>query len=158
MLRTYIICPGFIYGCGEDFFYDYFKMAWNQNPPKLPVIGDGSNFIPTIHIQDLANLIKRVIEKKPINKYILAVDRTKNKSLKGIITAISKCVGSGEVENVDYSNIEEIPCYNDLIINLDMKSSDIFDDKREETEDKEDFEKRKFKWHCEVMYLNLVWY
>jgi len=26
MLKTYIICPGFVYGCGEDLFYDFFKV------------------------------------------------------------------------------------------------------------------------------------
>ena len=32
--------------------------------------------------------------------------------------------------------------------------SDVFDDKKEDNEDKEDFEKRKFKWHCQVDYFN----
>ena len=26
MVKTYIICPGFLYGCGEEFFYDYYKV------------------------------------------------------------------------------------------------------------------------------------
>ena len=26
MLKTYIICPGFFYGNGEDTFYEYFKV------------------------------------------------------------------------------------------------------------------------------------
>jgi adenylate kinase len=150
MLRTYIICPGFVYGCGEDFFYDYFKMAWVQKPLKLPIIGDGNNSIPTIHILDLANLIKRVVDKKPISKYILAVDRTKNKSLKSVISAISKCAGNGLVEHIDFSNVYEIPCYNELIVNLEMKTSEVLDDHKEDFEDKGDFERRRFKWHCEV--------
>jgi nucleoside-diphosphate-sugar epimerase len=154
MLKTYIVCPGFVYGCGEDFFYDYFRMAWNQSPQRLPVIGDGSNILPTIHIQDLANLIKRVIEKKPMNKYIFAIDRTKNRTLKDIMIAISKCVGSGDVEHVDFSRVEEIPNFNEMIVNLDIKTSDIFDDKKEENEDKEDYERRRFKWISEVHFLN----
>jgi nucleoside-diphosphate-sugar epimerase len=157
MLKTYIVCPGFIYGCGEDFFYEYFRMAWNQTPDKLPVIGDGSNIIPTIHIQDVANLIKRIIEKKPINRYIFAVDRTYNRTLKDLMIAISKCVGNGEVEHVDFSRVEEIPNFNEMIVNLDIKPSDVFDDKKEEIEDKEDFERRRFKWNCEVILFYLVW-
>ena len=27
-LKSYVICPGFIYGCGEDIFFDYFREAW----------------------------------------------------------------------------------------------------------------------------------
>ena len=27
-IKKYIICPGFIYGYGEDLFFDYFKKAW----------------------------------------------------------------------------------------------------------------------------------
>lgn len=26
-LKSYIVCPGFIYGCGEEFFYNYFKVS-----------------------------------------------------------------------------------------------------------------------------------
>jgi adenylate kinase len=159
MLRTYIVCPGFIYGYGEDFFFDYFKMAWIQKPKRLPIIGDGNNLIPTIHIADLANVIKRIVDKKPLIRYIFAVDRTKNKSLTSIITAISKCAGNGLVEHIEYSNVIEVPCYNELTINLDLKPSEIFDDKKEEYEDREDFERRKFKWQCEVSsFLKLVWY
>jgi len=27
MVKTYIVCPGFLYGCGEDLFYEYFKVS-----------------------------------------------------------------------------------------------------------------------------------
>jgi adenylate kinase len=149
MLKTYIICPGFIYGCGEDMFYDYFKMGWLTEPNKLPIIGDGKNSVPTIHILDLVSLIKRIIEKKPNNKYIFAVDRTKNRSLKNIISSISKSTGTGLTENIhDFSN-HNIPAYNELSLNVKCKTSKVFDDRKEEFEEEEDFIKRQFKWHCE---------
>jgi adenylate kinase len=100
-LKTYIVCPGFIYGGGEDLFYDYFKMAWLETPRKLPIILKGKNCVPTIHIKDLVSLIRRVIKQKPKNKYIFAIDHTKNRQLKNIINAISKGCGTGEVEYLD---------------------------------------------------------
>lgn len=155
MLKTYIVCPGLIYGMGEDIFYEYFKKAWLMNSPndKLTVISDGKNSIPTIHIKDLVSLIKRLIEKKPIEKYIFAVDRTKNRSLKNIITSISKSTGSGLIEHINPSSLNNssinIPSFNELSINIKCKTSKVFDDTKEDDEDQEDFEKRCFKWHCE---------
>ena len=151
-LKTYIVCPGFIYGCGEDLFYDYFKMCWLEIPGKLPIIGKGKNTIPTIHIKDLVNLIRRVIETKPKNKYIFAVDHTKNRQLGNIIKKLSKGVGNGLVENLDPNvpeNINKIPHYAELSIDIKVKPSKIFNDERKDDEEDEAFEKRKFQWHCE---------
>ena len=90
MLNVYVICPGFIYGCGEDFFFDYFRKAWIGGIDYMPIIGEGMNFLPTIHILDLIQIIKRIIEKKPIINYIFACDKTKNPTMKNIIRSISK--------------------------------------------------------------------
>ena len=151
-LKTYIVCPGFIYGCGEDLFYDYFKMSWLEIPGKLPIIGKGKNTIPTIHIKDLVSLIRRVIETKPKNKYIFAVDHTKNRQLGNIIKKLSKGVGNGLVENLDPNipeNITKIPHFAELSIDIKVKPSKIFNDERKDDEEDEAFEKRKFQWHCE---------
>jgi adenylate kinase len=124
-------------------------MAWLTEPSKLPVIGDGKNSIPTIHIVDLVSLIKRIIEKKPNNRYIFAVDRTKNKSLKNIVSSISKSTGTGLTEHIlDFSN-HSIPAFNELSLNVKCRTSKVFDDKKEEYEEEEDFLKRQFKWHAE---------
>ena len=63
-LKAYVICPGFIYGCGEDFFFNYFKLAWMQQLPFIPLVGEGKNYIPTIHILDLIKIIRKIVEKK----------------------------------------------------------------------------------------------
>ena len=160
MLKTYIVCPGFIYGCGEDIFYDYFKMSWLQDPFKLPVPGDGKNFIPTIHIKDLVGGIKRIIEKKPAVKYVFAVDKTKNKTLKSVMKSISKCVGNSFIENFDLNKdkIDNIPNFTEFTINVKVKTSKLFSDVRMEDEEDEDYAKRCFKWHCEVFgFLNFFY-
>lgn len=38
---------------GENVFHHLFKSAW-LNVPELQVFGKGTNFLPTIHIKDLA--------------------------------------------------------------------------------------------------------
>ena len=147
MLKTYIVCSGFIYGCGEDLFYDYFKMSWLEIPRKLPIIGKGKNTIPTIHIMDLVSLIKRIIETTPKNKYIFAIDHTKNRQLKNIIKSIAKGVGTGEVENTE--DKKKIPKFDELSIDLKAKPTKLFLDEKRDDEEDEAFEKRQFKWHCE---------
>ena len=43
-----------MYGQGEDVFHYLFKSAWHGQAHFLPIFGDGSNIIPTIHVLDLA--------------------------------------------------------------------------------------------------------
>ena len=93
-----MICPGFIYGYGEDFFFDLYKQffiyddAITSRNPLITALLSGRNTIPTIHIKDLVSLIKRIIDRKPPNKYILAVDHTKNPQIKNIVKCIKACV------------------------------------------------------------------
>jgi adenylate kinase len=77
-LRVHVMCAGIRYGNGERIFYDHFQQAWIQNPRALPIIGKGENLIPTIHIIDLAGLVKRVVIENPkVHPYIFAIDKTK---------------------------------------------------------------------------------
>ena len=152
MLNVYVICPGFIYGCGEDFFFDYFRKAWIGGINYMPIIGEGMNFLPTIHILDLIQIIKRIIEKKPIINYIFACDKTKNPTMKNIIRSISKGIGSIDIQNLTEFDIDQIdmPNFNELSIDLQIKSSKITEDEpKKENESDEEYNKRKFKWHCE---------
>jgi len=75
-------------------------MAWLQNPVSLPYFKDGKNIIPTIHVKDLAKIVKTVIDKKPEQRYIFAVDRTIDKSAKNLIYSISKGIGSGKTVSI----------------------------------------------------------
>jgi adenylate kinase len=60
-LTVHVMCSGIRYGNGERIFYDHFQKAWIQNPSKLQVIGNGRNRVPTIHIIDLARIVRRVV-------------------------------------------------------------------------------------------------
>lgn len=56
--------------------------------------------MPTIHVKDLSKIVKLILDKKPEQKYIFAVDRTINYKLKDIITSISRGIGSGNTESI----------------------------------------------------------
>ena len=76
-LKVNILCCGIRYGLGEGAFFEHFKHAWIQKPNKLPIIGEGGNFVPTIHVIDLARVVRRICEENITKEYIFAVDKTK---------------------------------------------------------------------------------
>ena len=162
LLRVHILCSGIRYGFGENIFYHHFQRAWIQNPASLQVTGSGSNLVPTIHIQDLAALVRRIVIEAPRHyPYIFAVDKTKRPTQKRIVTSISKCMGTGKVETDVQFPPGQMPNWADrLSINLLIKSSDAFKDGKltaaeEEDENLEEEQKeqllkdRKFLWHCQ---------
>jgi adenylate kinase len=86
-------------------------------------------------------------------EYIFAIDRTKKPTQKRIVSQISKDIGTGKVELIEPHEISESIRWKDfMLINLKMKSSDVFKD-GEPAEDAEDpeaeAEKLKFPWHSE---------
>ena len=150
-LKAYVICPGFIYGCGEDFFFNYFRLAWMQYLPYIPIVGEGKNFIPTIHILDLVKIIRKIIEKKPAQKYFFVSDKTKNPTMRNILNSIGMGIGGIPVKRLTRFSIEntQIPDYTELKIDVRMKLSNIFEERRKSKENIMDFKDRQFKWHCE---------
>lgn len=79
-VKIYILASGIMYGGGECIFENHFKRAWLQEPASLPYVGVGKNLVPTIHVKDLARMVKKVYETKPPlpdKQYIFAVDNTK---------------------------------------------------------------------------------
>jgi adenylate kinase len=120
-LNIYILCAGIPYGGCETTFNYFFKSAWLQNPIELPYYNEGNNLVPTIHIKDLARMVKRIADNKAEFPYIFAFDRTKDTSLKNIISSISKNIGSGKTVSIPYDK--------DLIRNIPLKEEDFFIDK-----------------------------
>jgi adenylate kinase len=100
-LAAYIIARGVLYGNGETTFNHHFRLAWTEKPRALPYLGTGENRIPTIHVKDLAKMVKFVIENKPESRYLFGIDRTPEPTQKHLIEAISRGVGSGEVVEVE---------------------------------------------------------
>lgn len=157
-VRTYVICSGIIYGNGETdtVFNDKFKSAWLQAPQYLPYVEDGENKIPTIHVVDLARLVKKVYETKPDRKYIFAIDNTDDRRQKALIQAISSGIGTGKVESKEYQ-VDEMVRFTSrleladrpnstLTIDLNLKPSPLM---VTPTDEGEDVEPVDFPWHCE---------
>jgi hypothetical protein len=101
-LNVFIICAGIPYGNCETVFNYFFKIAWLHNPDSLPYFLNGDNSIPTIHVKDLAKIVKKIINgNKPEGKYIFAVDQTEDKSMKSIVSTISRGIGSGKTNSIE---------------------------------------------------------
>ena len=131
MISVYILGAGILYGNGEKIFYDHFRKAWLGE--EQPLLGEGFNYIPTIHVVDIARMIKKIIFDSVEPGYILAVDRGQS-TLKDILLSIS---GNREemISMIDILDVYEKEWTDFLNINLKMRTSDKFD--------------KNFQWHCE---------
>ena len=95
-----MVCSGLLYGSGERLFAPYFLQARLQRPVALQYFDKGKNRIPLIHIKDLVTFLEKVIEKKPAEPYLLAIDHNPKPTLKKIMEAISKGIGTGKIERI----------------------------------------------------------
>ncbi|XP_061741649.1 adenylate kinase 7-like isoform X2 [Nerophis ophidion] len=72
-------------------------MSWLGQEKTIPVFGDGTNIVPTIHINDLASVIQKIIEVQPKPYYLLAVDCSNN-TMEDIVKAIAVALGPGTIQ------------------------------------------------------------
>jgi adenylate kinase len=95
----------------------------------LPIVGNGDNLVPTIHLIDLARIVRRIVVEKPQKKeYIFAIDRTKRPTQKRIVQAISDGIGTKKISHIQPKK-DHTAYWNDfLTINLKIKTSDVFKD------------------------------
>ena len=139
-IKAYVICPGFIYGYGETNFYEIFKLAILNLPINKIIQKYFNNYIPTIHIKDIINIIKKIIDKKPENKYLLAFDNSKNKTLKWVIKSIYKCIGN-------INNMIEIEKTEKKIENIENENKE--NEKKEEEEENRSKKKKRTRKQIE---------
>lgn len=165
-VKTYVISAGILYGKGEAIFNSHIQKAWLQDPARLPYIGDGNNRLPTIHVTDLARMVKKIYESKPERKYIFAIDNNKKPTQKKLITAISNGIGTGLVESIDIPENFKMahPKMTPIQVDLDWKKSLLLDlyvtpsslfikDEKEgggEEAEGEGGEVLELNWHCKA--------
>ncbi|XP_077411418.1 adenylate kinase 7 isoform X9 [Vanacampus margaritifer] len=91
LFSTYVVVSGLQYGVGEQVFHLFFKMSWLGQENEIPVFGEGNNIVPTIHVSDLASVVKKIIEHQPKPFYLVAVDYSNN-TMEDIVKPIRMCV------------------------------------------------------------------
>ncbi|KAK1894346.1 Adenylate kinase 7 [Dissostichus eleginoides] len=126
MFSTYVVASGLQYGLGEQLFHFFFKTSWLGQEQEIPVFGDGSNIVPTIHIRDLASVIQNVIEHQPKPYYLLAVDSSNN-TMEEILKAVSSSLGPGRVQKRPFEEAyltQELSVMemDSLLVNLRMEA------------------------------------
>ncbi|CAG9315201.1 unnamed protein product [Blepharisma stoltei] len=164
-LSIYVIASGILYGNGEWLLNYHFRSAWLENPEELPYIGSGENFIPMIHVKDLARSVKFVLQTKPQVHYIFGIDNAKSQLQKDLVSSISNGIGTGKIRSVSYESVKNEEWSEAFCLNCKLKPSKVLlppqeGEEEEEEEDEEEEEgeegqvrfkkekKIKLEWHC----------
>ncbi|KAJ3068662.1 Adenylate kinase 7, partial [Quaeritorhiza haematococci] len=101
-IRAYVVAAGLLYHSADCIFHYLFKTAWHNQ--DLVCYGEGSNTLPTIHVDDLVNIVIECAESLPETKYILALDDSKH-TLHEITKAISEALGNGKVRKLPKEHV-----------------------------------------------------
>ncbi|XP_069921713.1 adenylate kinase 7 isoform X4 [Oryctolagus cuniculus] len=123
---TYVVAAGLQYGVEGGLLHPFFKLAWLGELPAIPVFGDGTNVIPTIHVLDLAGVIQNIIDHVPKIHYLVAVDESVH-TLEDIVKCISKSTGPGKIQKLPKENAfltKDLTqeCLDHLLVHLRMEA------------------------------------
>eukprot|EP00747_Dinoflagellata_sp_TGD_P161960 gnl/TRDRNA2_/TRDRNA2_179032_c0_seq1.p1 gnl/TRDRNA2_/TRDRNA2_179032_c0~~gnl/TRDRNA2_/TRDRNA2_179032_c0_seq1.p1 ORF type:complete len:751 (-),score=218.05 gnl/TRDRNA2_/TRDRNA2_179032_c0_seq1:158-2410(-) len=116
-LRPHVIAAGILYGNGETVFNDLFKAAWLTQSTHV-VISPGDNYIPCVHVRDVARLVKVVAADSKVGRYLLAVDKARSTQAE-IVQGIVNKIGRKGTE-VPVVNEEEVTSEFKDILMLDL--------------------------------------
>jgi adenylate kinase len=90
-LRPHVVGAGILYGNGETTFNELFKEAWLTRPTHS-IIEPGDNYIPCVHVRDVARLVRVVVQDDAVGPYLIAVDKaqlTQGMIVEGIVNTMS---------------------------------------------------------------------
>lgn len=96
-IKSFVVCPGIIYGEEEDILHYIFKSCY-LNSPQIDIFLPGSNKIPIIYIHDFVRFMMQVITKSPYESanYLLAI-QPEPLSVKQIVASIIEFMGGEEM-------------------------------------------------------------
>jgi adenylate kinase len=89
----------------------------------IPLLGEGHNFLPMIHVKDLAKIVKKVMTDRPAQQYLLAVDKGKE-PLKDIIAAMA-CGNKDKIANVEILDVYTEEWSDYFGMNMSMRPSTL---------------------------------
>ena len=132
-LEVTVLCPGVLYGCGEEHFYMTFRDAWQYQttPVLVPALSksNGSNTLPTTHVLDLCSTVLTIARSmsSPVPAYTLLTDGP-NATLTEITKSIaSRLNGTSETRVMKDANYESValehPEFRILNLNLFVDNS-----------------------------------
>lgn len=138
-LLTYVVATGLTYGMEENVFHYLFKSAWH-NAAEVPVYGKGANFLPTIHVVDLAAVLQNLADRPLKTRYVVATDTSKDPLIR-LSRKVSQTLGTGKIKTFEQE---------DAMLNRDVTQSD-YDMLATNMQFEPMFikEQMNIKWHCE---------
>ena len=132
LVEVFILSCGIPYGDGEDMLFGLMKFAWGQQFNEsvampmpihaVPVIGDGENVVPMIHVRDLAQLLVSTLKGQMIDRFVMAVDKG-NCKLNDMVEAVAKAFSNGQTKHVTPDQALTIPWVSEKLI--DYLTADI---------------------------------
>jgi len=126
LLKPLVVFSGLMYGEGERVLHPWFKAAW-QDANALQVAGDGYNYIPMIHVRDLAAIVEKMAVSPPeideedkSSAYLFAVDESQITQSQ-LIGAIAKEFGAPQLDHIaEPESATQVPNA-DLLGGVDLK-------------------------------------
>lgn len=96
-IKSFVVCPGIIYGEEQDIFHYIFKRCY-FNHPQVEIFLPGSNYLPIIHINDFARFILNILTKSPNDStnYLLAIQPT-TLTAKNVVNIFVEAMGGSEM-------------------------------------------------------------
>lgn len=148
LLRTFIFFSGLLYGDGERILHGWFKNAW-EGKESLEVLDHGYNFVPMIHVKDLASMVERLItvppeldEEDKTNSYIIAVDEA-HSTQNQIIGSIAKEFGAPQLIHLSEPECRSLEFRDELSIDLKFTPKEL-----------SSFE--EMEWHCKDGFVKKI--
>ena len=131
-LDVYILSCGIPYGDGEELLFPLFKYGWNKkfyetfgvydSLKGIPLIGEGNNIVPLIHVKDLAQILVSTLQGQMIDRFVMTVDKSSTK-LKDLIESISQTLHDGNIQKIEPDQSLILPWMSEKLI--DYLSVDI---------------------------------
>jgi len=108
-VRPHVVGAGILYGNGETTFNELFKAAWLTQPTQA-IVEPGTNYIPCVHVRDVARLVRVIATDNSVGRYLIAVDKarlTQAEIVQGVVNQMS--------------NKKEVPTMSSLECEFDYK-------------------------------------